>query len=327
MPDQSDLFVIQKEILVALRGRRSQGALSRLLGYSFNQVYRWEAGLTDLHWDEFMHIADKCGRCPADVLARYLKLERPASDGSALIAAILGNRKSGEVAEQLGISRYRVSRWLSGATKPSFLEVFQLARAYLPSHLELLRDLAHPRTLPSVEKLLEKCREQQELSFRYPWAGALRELLEIAARIGLPAEALQTWAAGRLGLAPEDLAESLASFRSHGFLRTTSVGTIVTDFTHMYLSKDFRGIALVRHYWAQRAADFLARLTRQPERSLHGYLTFRASPATFRKVVSLYLTFYSDLWNLVQEAQKEGATDESVYVMNLAIMDPSEEPA
>lgn len=52
-----DVRRLAAELVVALRGKRSQLALSRRLGYSTNVVYTWEAGRREPSASDFFRLA------------------------------------------------------------------------------------------------------------------------------------------------------------------------------------------------------------------------------------------------------------------------------
>lgn len=47
---------LSREIIIHLRGGRTQTELSSLLGYSFNQVSKWESGATLFLWQNFIDL-------------------------------------------------------------------------------------------------------------------------------------------------------------------------------------------------------------------------------------------------------------------------------
>ncbi|MCB0392449.1 MAG: DUF4423 domain-containing protein [Bdellovibrionales bacterium] len=51
--------ILSQEILTELRGGLSQRELSQLLGFSFNQVGKWESGATKIKWNDFLLICEK----------------------------------------------------------------------------------------------------------------------------------------------------------------------------------------------------------------------------------------------------------------------------
>lgn len=52
---------LAREIVRAIRGEATQRDLSRKLGYTFNQVGKWESGSTHISWDDFVQLATSEG--------------------------------------------------------------------------------------------------------------------------------------------------------------------------------------------------------------------------------------------------------------------------
>ena len=50
VPYMLDYSLVKKELLVALRGDQSQLAMSRHLGFTFNQWHKWETEQKWLRW-------------------------------------------------------------------------------------------------------------------------------------------------------------------------------------------------------------------------------------------------------------------------------------
>lgn len=59
--DQIDHDHLAREIVRALRGEDTQRDLSQKLGFSFNQIGKWESGTTHISWDDFVHLASQMG--------------------------------------------------------------------------------------------------------------------------------------------------------------------------------------------------------------------------------------------------------------------------
>jgi transcriptional regulator with XRE-family HTH domain len=58
--DESELDyqILSQEIVRYLRGKINQRVFSKKLGYSFNQVGKWESGVTQIKWHDFLILAD-----------------------------------------------------------------------------------------------------------------------------------------------------------------------------------------------------------------------------------------------------------------------------
>ncbi|MCB9026344.1 MAG: helix-turn-helix transcriptional regulator [Bdellovibrionaceae bacterium] len=55
---QRNYPLLSQEILTFLRAKKSQRELSQLLGYSYNQVGKWESGATKLKWTDFLKLCE-----------------------------------------------------------------------------------------------------------------------------------------------------------------------------------------------------------------------------------------------------------------------------
>jgi len=54
-----DYFLLARNFIKELRGDLGQRALSESLGYTFNKVGKWENGVTQIKWNDFIDIADQ----------------------------------------------------------------------------------------------------------------------------------------------------------------------------------------------------------------------------------------------------------------------------
>ena len=151
--------VIAAQLIRALRGRRSQTALSRRLRYRSNVLYTWESGrrwptaarffqfarLTGL--DLHAIVARFHGRMPAR-LARVDLASRPGI--AALIDELRGARSIAELARALGCSRSSVSRWLSGRTEPQLPDLLMLVEATTLRLLDFIAEFVDPIRIDAV---------------------------------------------------------------------------------------------------------------------------------------------------------------------------------
>ncbi len=67
------------ELVKAVRGRRSQAAFSKRLGYRSNVVSAWEAGRAFPSASDFFSVLARTGRKLADLLAAFHRLPADAS--------------------------------------------------------------------------------------------------------------------------------------------------------------------------------------------------------------------------------------------------------
>ena len=112
------------EILRSLRGTRTQRQCSELLGYSFNQVGKWESGATHIKWEDFIHVAEALQIPIAKHFNAFFWLSEGEFSASSAIKHLavqlsLPPRKS-------PAARAVMKRWLSGSSSPDFAEVLKM---------------------------------------------------------------------------------------------------------------------------------------------------------------------------------------------------------
>lgn len=71
-PAQFDYYVLGRQFLKDIRGELSQRELSQMLGYSFNQVGKWETGATQIKWNDFLEIVTVLGYPVNEQLKTYI---------------------------------------------------------------------------------------------------------------------------------------------------------------------------------------------------------------------------------------------------------------
>jgi transcriptional regulator with XRE-family HTH domain len=81
--------VLKIEILKALRGSQSQSELSRRLGYSYNQVGKWEANAKRMKWTDFHNFCEVCGVSMTSVTRKvFLFTGENSRDTAALLSTL-----------------------------------------------------------------------------------------------------------------------------------------------------------------------------------------------------------------------------------------------
>lgn len=176
---------LSREILVLLRGARPQTELSEKLGYSFNQVGKWESGATVFHWDDFTHVCEVVGISWRQYFQEVFLLHSDMKPDEQSVFQILnlffGETNTGKLAERLGKSRSSVSRLLHGDVKADFSEIMRMMdmRPYvLCSWLSKFMDIS------KVEMLQERVQAESRLFqglLVTPWAPLVNAALGLEA--------------------------------------------------------------------------------------------------------------------------------------------------
>lgn len=111
---------IVSEILLSLRGGRSSAELSKLLGYQYNQVNRWETGEKQLRWDEFCHYCQTLNIPISKILSDIFQYEQ--TDPLGFLAHLSANQypiySIQNLADKLHRHPSAIRRYLDGSIFP-----------------------------------------------------------------------------------------------------------------------------------------------------------------------------------------------------------------
>lgn len=144
------------EVLIALRGKLQQKELSKNLGFTFNQVGKWESGVTNINWRDFKSVCFT-SKIPIDTIIReqfiWSSSPKDIYENKSIVAILMsffGYDKLNDIAADFHKSKPVFSRWLNSKIEPSLAEVLQIIdlkpfllvhwlRSVLGKDLELLR--------------------------------------------------------------------------------------------------------------------------------------------------------------------------------------------
>jgi transcriptional regulator with XRE-family HTH domain len=299
--------VLASELLRALRGRRSQPAFSRRIGYRSNVAYPWESGRRFPTAAETFRVAARVG---VDVRAAVEALFRPRLPEAlqsgdprtpefvaALLRAARGPTPMQALAERTGLSRSAVSRILSGDTEPRLPVFLELVDATTRRLLDLLAGLVDVGTLPEVRDEWQRLEALRRLAYDNPLSEAVPRFLELEAYACLP-EHRPGWIARRLGISLADEERTLAELERAGVVRFDGTHWQLDRERSVDTTRDARTAAKLRAHWTERAR---ARIAADGE-GLFSYLVFGTDADTLARIQELRLRFFRELRSLVRGA-------------------------
>ena len=313
-----DVERIARDLLTALRGKRSQTAWSRRLGYRSNVAYAWESGR---RWPTAAETLRACRRTHIDLDESFTRFygQRPgwldevdpASDSGVarFLDDLRGSTSITDLAQRADISRYSVSRWLAGRTQPRLPDFLRIIEAASLRLVDLLAALVDPRTLPSIHPIWLRLESRRRGAFEAPWTQAVVRTLELSDYQALPAHE-PGWIARRLGIPAEEETRCLE------FLRQT--GRI--EWTGTHFAADTRAVDTRRHpevgrrlkaHWARVGAE-------RAEAGTPGqfsYNVFTVSRSDFERIRQAHLDYFRLLRSIVSESTPE----EVVAVANVQL--------
>jgi hypothetical protein len=298
---------LASDLLRALRGRRSQPAFSRRLGFKSNVAYRWENGKTFPTGALSLRAAQRAGVDVRAALRRFFRgepewmteVDALSPEGVAeLLRYLAGTTGIGELARRAERSRFAVSRWLKGEAEPRLPELLLMVDAASQRLLDFVSVLVDPSKLPSVAAEWAEHEAAREAAYSSPWSHAVLRVLELDEYRALP-EHTAGWIAERLGIDLAEESRCLELLSSSRQIRRKG-GRWVVDTTRTVDTRaDPARSRQVKEWWTQIALE-RARLGYHHRSS---YAVFNVSQADLSEVVTLYREFYDRLRAVVTRSE------------------------
>ncbi len=270
-----DLARLIPELLKALRGRSSQGQINQRMGYSYSQVYRWEAGRKMLAYEEFVDFCTACRKDDAlqNALRHGFGFRGDAKDTRLLLATLCGDRPLKEVLAGLRCSRFQYSRWASGKTKVPLETILAGGLFFRRSLLYFLELLVDTEKLPSISQAVSRRQRILKTFFDRPYTVAILKSLESShyLRAERHDEKILSELAGvsaeEMKAALKELLEAeLIHYRHGKYFATTQNVSTVGDRHHR--------IGLYE-YWFRRSLKKLARMKKDAPGSAESVFSLR----------------------------------------------------
>ena len=310
---------VARQLIRAVRGTRSQEAFSRRLGYTSNPVADWEAGRRFPVAAEFFRACRVSRIDVASALRRFAPEQAEAFGAgddagvAAWLQALRGTTAIGDVAERIQVSRYALSRWLKGATRPrlpDFLAVIDGLTDRLPDLVALLVDV---HEVPSLAPRYLARKAGRTLAFEEPWTEAMLRLLETRAYEQLPTH-LPGWLADHLSVSRDVEDRCLDKLAAAGIIDRDAEGRWrpVAALTVDTRAEPQRTLVLKEH-WAQLGVE----RARSPHAGdLVSYNVVSVSRADLERIREAHIRYFHEVRQIVAQSQPI----EVAAVVNLQLM-------
>jgi transcriptional regulator with XRE-family HTH domain len=310
-----------KELIRALRGKRSQVALSRRLGYASNVLYTWERGRRAPVASAFFRLAARVGVDLNQGLRRFLAdrgADAPDVHRTAGVAGLVRTLMEEwpivELAASVGADRTTVGRWVSGATEPKLPELLRIVETTTQRLLDFVALFVDPETLPSTRGPYHDLRAQRRLAYELPWSHGVLRALELEQYRNLPRHE-PGFVAARLGLSLEEERRYLAELAAAGQIRLRRgrwelrrVLTVDTRPSEI----DNRRLKL---HFAEAAVERL-RSGSAPANALFSFNLFAIDAASLEKIRRLHVEHYQRIRDLIAAC----TCPDQVVLMNLQLV-------
>jgi transcriptional regulator with XRE-family HTH domain len=301
-----DYAKIASEFLRALRGRRSQAAFSRRLGYRTNVAYVWESGRAFPTAAKALAAARRAGVDLQAALRRFYKAPPAWLDdtdvasprGVALLLEDLRGRTSVmDLARATGKSRFAVARWLRGDAEPRLPDFLLLVEKSSLRLLDWIACLIDPATLPSLERAWRELEARRRSAYDLPWTQAVLRTLELTDYRAL-GKHRPGWIAERIGISLEQERECLELLAHTGQIQLRSGCWQLREVTAVDTRPDAEAEHRVKHWWSHLALDRLA----NPQSGLLSYNVFAVSESDLARIRELHIAYFRQMRGIVAQS-------------------------
>jgi transcriptional regulator with XRE-family HTH domain len=295
--------------LRAIRGRRSQRAFSRRLGYRSNIAYRWESGVCFPTAREVLAVCERfgldvevaAGTFLAPTANRPAELELTRAEGlAAFLEVARGEATIVDLAKRSGHSRFAVSRWLKGEAEPRLPEFLAVLEAATFRSLDFVSAFTDPAKLPSVADEWRALEAARNVAYDVPWSPAVLRVLELE---DYPKQKRHRpgWIAARIGITEEEETRCLNALLAARQVRLERGRYVVDRNRTVDTRADPRRSREVRAHWIDVARE---RLTGGVPGTF-GYNVMALSLGDLEKLRELHVAYFRDMQALVADSPSE----------------------
>jgi len=310
--------LVARQFVRAIRAHRSQEALSRRLGYTSNPVSDWEAGRRFPTAAETIRACDIVGIDVRAAFARFSPEEAPAlGDGddegiAAWLQAVRGNTAIKAVAERIGVSRYAVSRWIAGTTRPRLPDFLRLVDALTSRLSDLLAELVDIDRIEALADAHHQLHASRRVAFDEPWVAAVMCVIETRTYQERPTHE-PGLIARILGIDEEVERRCLQRLEDAGHLTRSGIRPYRTrEALTIDARADPEGTKRLKAHWAAQGAS---RATAPHDGDMVSYNVVAVSREDLERIREAHIRYFMEVRSIVADSEPEIAALVNVHLL------------
>lgn len=305
-----------RELIRAIRGRRSQVATSRRLGYRSNVLYMWEAGRRWPTAAEALRAAEVCRIDVRGTLQRWYRTPPPWLSevdpcSPAGVARFL-QHEQGEtpvtvIAGRAGRNRYSVARWIRGDAEPRLPDFLRLVEAASLRVVDLLAHLVGPEGVPAASRMWAQREAMRNAAIEEPWSQGVLRALDLPHLRAHPEDI-----GPRLGILPDRVARALEVLTRAGQVVRTEDGLAVVPIQALDTRRSEASARRLKGFWARVGTERLE----AGEEGAFAYNLFTVSRSQLARLEEMHHAY----WRAVRAVVAEDEPPEVVALVNLQLL-------
>lgn len=324
--------LLKKQILIQIRGLNTQTEISKSIGFSFNQVGKWESDAKRMKWIDFFDYClffnisiDKILR---DILMSQTEDMRQTSKVLNCLKTFHSLLSIDELARKINCHPSVMRRWLSGKVEPDVEFVFMLINLrenLLSSFVEKIVDI----------KKIDVFHERHEISHHYKeeFIDPILVSVWIAIRVNeyQKLEKHKDEVLAQLtGLTNEDVRFCLSQLIKMKILSFEDEKYKIIGeypFKHLYGEKAFVG--KLRSYWSERSLTRFVDKTgiaanHKQRANLQGFYMTSVSKSSMTKITDRLHRAFEEVIQIANESHHE--EQEDLRVILIDVFSPDDAP-
>ncbi len=317
-----DYSVLKKELLVALRGSRSQLEMSQLAGFSFNQWHKWETEQKWLRWDEFVDVLDQLNIPLREICLNLFTFQDDPKDFQNLIRSMCSGKSFEQVAEILKQDEETIRRWSRNQISPSIETVFLLIQSQQNNLTEFIGKLVAIDQVPSLKNLSISQLNHKIVEIEHPFSAAIEACLNLKAYKDLKAHS-DEWISERTLISLPLVIATLKKLESAGTIKKIGNHYELIDGWIQMNGLPLKEAVKVDHYWTQRCLDRYSGPDHIPfspvDRTNTNFRSFRVAAVSTEAALQIQARLKQasqDILSIIKD-DKNPKTEIKVYVSHL----------
>jgi transcriptional regulator with XRE-family HTH domain len=301
---KGDYDFLVREIIIVLRGKISQRSLSKKLGFSFNQVGKWESGFTNIKWDDFLNL---CLHLNLPIensfqLLFYYSFEKFNIKSSLVcLEKFLGLSSNSEY-----IENKEIKKWISGKVAPHFssiLRAFDTRPSMLIGWLSFFLDCSK---IYSLKKSYEEFLLRIDTVLNDPNCVYVNAALQLRFYKDLKFHD-DKLLASHAACSVSELRKTLALLNEHGIISFDGKKYIACAFDFSFSALPMLKLRSLTKYTTELAAHRYSLIpakvnpVRTPNLSVSSVRVTAMSSSASRQVAELIAKFHNEMANIVKE--------------------------
>lgn len=318
-----DYEKLASSLIRALRGRRSQTAFSRRLGYKSNVVYAWESGRAWPTAASFFRAARRSGWDVRQSFTRFYQWDPKDLDAVDLVSAhgvavfldnLRGRTSVVDLARAAQRSRFAVARWLKGHAEPRLPDFLRLVECASLRLLDFLACFVDPSTLPPAAASWQVLETARRAAYEMPWSHAVLRVLELESYRALGRHQ-PGFIADWLGISRDEEARCVALLLETGQIKKRRGKLVPGPPLTVDTRPDAERSRRVKAWWAEVARQRLL----DGQSGTFSYNLFSVSHADLVRIQDLHRAYFRELRRIVADSQP----NECIALVNLQLVELS----